>query len=235
MKKKQGTALAVKNKNHLRKKRALLNWLTTATQDYYEACQAAADKFREACDFVTDDPVALDFLGKQAIVFHSRAQEARNAYDWSLIELNKLEVEVEMLELPSMGNTPDPLYTPPWVGEGRKSILLVDKEPHVLEALSRMLKQHVNVTVAASAEEALDILECDTFHSIITDYDLGGKNGLALLEYVKQNHPTTVRVLMTDTNPQMTHGAEVVEKLANVVLTKSASLDELLDAIKLKQ
>jgi diguanylate cyclase (GGDEF)-like protein len=83
------------------------------------------------------------------------------------------------------------------VAESRTSLLIVDDEPYVLSALSAALQQNFQVVTAASAEEALQILSRGEVDLILSDQRLPGMTGVQLLEWVRIQHPRTVRMLMT--------------------------------------
>lgn len=77
------------------------------------------------------------------------------------------------------------------------SLLIVDDEALVLEALSRLLTKEFDLVTAESAETALDILSRREVDLILADQRLPGMTGIQLLEWVRQHHPKTVRLLMT--------------------------------------
>lgn len=75
-------------------------------------------------------------------------------------------------------------------------ILIVDDEPNVLKALSRLLKAYATVTVE-SAEEALLIAEQQAFDLVISDYRMPGINGIDFLILFKRLQPDAIRVVLT--------------------------------------
>lgn len=77
-------------------------------------------------------------------------------------------------------------------------ILLVDDEANVLLALKRALfEELLNITVATSAEEALDIMARECFKVVISDERMLGMQGSEFLARVKELYPATVRILLT--------------------------------------
>ena len=60
-------------------------------------------------------------------------------------------------------------------------LLLVDDEPGVLQALKRLFYRHYDVVLANGGEEALSILETDSFDMIISDMRMPGMSGAELL------------------------------------------------------
>lgn len=83
---------------------------------------------------------------------------------------------------------------------GPASILVVDDEPDVLQALSSALERarelDCEVATAESGEEALDGLD-DDVDLVLADYRLDGMNGAELLAEVRERDPDILRLLIT--------------------------------------
>lgn len=80
----------------------------------------------------------------------------------------------------------------------RPRILCVDDEPYVLEALGRQLRRSFDVSLAESGPTAIELLQQDGgFAVIVSDLQMPGMNGVALLERARELAPDTVRVLLT--------------------------------------
>ncbi|MDD1620913.1 MAG: response regulator [Methylococcaceae bacterium] len=75
-------------------------------------------------------------------------------------------------------------------------ILLVDDEPNVLKALSRLLKQYHLIT-AGSGQEALLLAEDHDFDLVISDYRMPGLDGIDFLILFKRLQPDAIRVVLT--------------------------------------
>lgn len=75
-------------------------------------------------------------------------------------------------------------------------ILLVDDEPNVLKALSRLLKQY-HLTTADSGEEALLLAKKQSFNLVISDYRMPGMNGVDFLILLKRMQPDAIRMVLT--------------------------------------
>lgn len=78
-------------------------------------------------------------------------------------------------------------------------ILLVDDEPDIRDALRDLLSaclDDVEVTTAASPEEARDAIAQRNFDLLITDYRMPGEDGLELLTSLHRDE-APMRVLMT--------------------------------------
>jgi two-component system sensor histidine kinase/response regulator len=84
------------------------------------------------------------------------------------------------------------------VAEIAGRVLVVDDEVAQRVALLNTLPQHGYATVgAASAEEALAILRRESFDLLLTDLQLPGKDGVALLRDALALDPHLVTILMT--------------------------------------
>ncbi|MCE5286784.1 MAG: response regulator [Pelosinus sp.] len=77
-------------------------------------------------------------------------------------------------------------------------VLFVDDEPHILNALRRGLAfEEYECFFAASAEEALKIMEQQQIAVIVTDMRMPGMDGLALLKIVKEKYPDVVKIVLS--------------------------------------
>ncbi len=77
-------------------------------------------------------------------------------------------------------------------------ILLVDDEPGVTRALTRVFRQeNYEVVSAASALEGLQRLAEKPVHLVISDYMMPGMNGADFLKQVKARSPDTIRIMLT--------------------------------------
>jgi len=81
----------------------------------------------------------------------------------------------------------------------RKSILIVDDEPDMLNLLKRSLEPDLNcrVDTATSSNIALELLEKNTFDLVLADIKMPERDGLELLELIKKNSPNLTVVMMT--------------------------------------
>lgn len=82
----------------------------------------------------------------------------------------------------------------------KKNILFVDDEPNVLQGLKRMLRnmrKEWNMAYANSGQEALSIMEQETFDVIVSDMRMPGMDGAQLLTEVMKRYPNTVRIVLS--------------------------------------
>jgi len=79
-----------------------------------------------------------------------------------------------------------------------QTLLLVDDEINILNALSRTLRRDgYRIVTATCAEEALEILGRDAIDVIVSDQRMPGITGTELLSKVKEMHPEIVRIVLS--------------------------------------
>ncbi|MFO0967327.1 MAG: diguanylate cyclase [Gemmataceae bacterium] len=83
------------------------------------------------------------------------------------------------------------------MSNNRCSLLVVDDEPYILSTLATLLKADYDVVTADSAAAAMDVFARRDIDILLTDQKMPRLSGVHLLEWVKQHHPKTVRLLMT--------------------------------------
>jgi two-component system, probable response regulator PhcQ len=80
----------------------------------------------------------------------------------------------------------------------KSKILVVDDEPHVTQAMKRLLfKEGFEVLTAQSAEEALGLLAQKPIDVVISDEKMPGMSGSDFLALVYNKYPETVRIILT--------------------------------------
>jgi DNA-binding NtrC family response regulator len=78
------------------------------------------------------------------------------------------------------------------------TVLFVDDDPAILVTLPRMLRREpYQIVVAASAAQALEILQRRTIDVVVSDQQMPGMRGTELLTRVRQLHPRTARIILT--------------------------------------
>lgn len=75
-------------------------------------------------------------------------------------------------------------------------ILLVDDEPNILKALTRVLK-HYAITTASSGQEALILADATEFDIVISDYRMPEMDGITFLEKFMALQPDAIRIIVT--------------------------------------
>ena len=84
------------------------------------------------------------------------------------------------------------------VSSPESGVLLVDDEPHILNALKRALREVPwKVHTASGGEQGLEVLEGEQILVVISDYRMDGMDGIAFLSRVKEKWPGVQRVMLT--------------------------------------
>ncbi len=79
-----------------------------------------------------------------------------------------------------------------------RRVLLVDDEENVLRALKRLLrKEPYTIMTALSGEEAIEKLDPEPPHLVISDQRMPGMSGTELLGQIKERCPDTMRVILS--------------------------------------
>src|SRR5947207_2040635 len=71
-------------------------------------------------------------------------------------------------------------------------VLVVDDDPAMLVTLEAVLSSDFEVTIAANASEAEAVLKKNETDVVLTDYDMPGRSGLALIRTIEQAFPATM-------------------------------------------
>jgi two-component system, probable response regulator PhcQ len=78
------------------------------------------------------------------------------------------------------------------------TILLIDDEPHVTEALKRALRREPYIFLTAtSADEAQQLLERQHVDVVISDEQMPGVSGSQFLSSVRKQFPHTIRMILS--------------------------------------
>ena len=114
----------------------------------------------------------------------------------------------------------------------KKRLLFVDDEPNVLDGLHRLLHDHRemwDMTFLPNAEEAIQKCSENDYDVIVTDFSMPGKNGLALLQTLRNTERTKdiPIVILTGINDKdLKH--EALELGATDLLNKPVDREDLL-------
>ena len=80
----------------------------------------------------------------------------------------------------------------------KRTILFVDDEVRILQSLKwGMLDEPYNLLFAESGKKALELLEENEVHVIVTDMRMPEMSGLELLRIVKEKYPHVVRLVLS--------------------------------------
>jgi len=113
-----------------------------------------------------------------------------------------------------------------------KSILVVDDEQNFLTLLDLVLtKRGFEVQTALNGEEALKLLQYDSFDLALIDIRMGPVDGLSLLEELKQRLPG-IKIIMMTAYPTVDTRIAAFQKGAVAYFTKPVDLQKLFDTVR---
>jgi two-component system, NtrC family, response regulator AtoC len=106
------------------------------------------------------------------------------------------------------------------------SVLIVDDEKHTREGLRQALADNYDVSLAASADEAFNLMDAQPFDVILTDLRMPGKSGLKVIDraLALQNKPA---VLMMTAYGNIDTAVEAMRRGAVDFLTKPVNIERL--------
>ena len=79
-----------------------------------------------------------------------------------------------------------------------RTILFVDDEERILTSLKRgLMDEPYNLLFADSGKKALEILEHNEVHVIITDLHMPDMSGVNLLENIREKYPYIIRLVLS--------------------------------------
>ena len=106
------------------------------------------------------------------------------------------------------------------------SVLIVDDEKHTREGLQQALAENYDVTVAANADEAFNLLEAQPFDVVLTDLRMPGKSGLKIIDKALAL-PQRPAVLMMTAYGNIETAVEAMKRGAVDFLTKPVNIERL--------
>ncbi len=116
-----------------------------------------------------------------------------------------------------------------------EKVLLVDDEKDFLSIMSeRMKARGMDVSTAASAKEAIQLAETESFDAIILDLQMPEMDGLEALKALKASKPEIQVILLTG-HATVEKGVEAMKLGAMDLMEKPADLKTLADKIKKAQ
>jgi len=115
--------------------------------------------------------------------------------------------------------------------EVSKSVLVVDDEQNFLALLRWFLTDRgYEVQTALSGEDALKLVEANSFDLALVDIRMGPVDGLSLLDELKRRTPL-IQVIMMTAYPTVGAIKQSHEKGASAFLTKPVDLQQLSNTI----
>src|SRR3954465_10393949 len=106
------------------------------------------------------------------------------------------------------------------------SVLIVDDEKHTREGLQQALAENYDVTVAANADEAFNLLDAQPFDVVLTDLRMPGKSGLKVIDKALAL-PHRPAVLMMTAYGKIETAVEAMKRGAVDFLTKPVNIERL--------
>ncbi len=115
---------------------------------------------------------------------------------------------------------------------GKKTILLIDDEPDLLESCVRILEDEGFACVATTeSHQALSLAKLHNPFMVITDFMMPGKNGMEVLADIKTEFPR-MPVVMISAYATINGVVEAVKMGAFDYVTKPFSSDQLIIAVR---
>ncbi len=106
------------------------------------------------------------------------------------------------------------------------SVLIVDDEKHTREGLQQALAENYDVSLAASADEAFNLMDAQPFDVILTDLRMPGKSGLKVIDRALAL-PGKPAVLMMTAYGNIDTAVEAMRRGAVDFLTKPVNIERL--------
>jgi two-component system, NtrC family, response regulator AtoC len=106
------------------------------------------------------------------------------------------------------------------------SVLIIDDEKHTREGLQQALAENYDVSIAASADEAFNLMEAQPFDVILTDLRMPGKSGLKVIDKALAL-PNKPAVLMMTAYGNIDTAVEAMRRGAVDFLTKPVNIERL--------
>jgi DNA-binding NtrC family response regulator len=106
------------------------------------------------------------------------------------------------------------------------SVLIVDDEKHTREGLKQALADNYDVSLAASADEAFNLMDSQPFDAILTDLRMPGKSGLKVIDRALAL-PSKPAVLMMTAYGNIDTAVEAMRRGAVDFLTKPVNIERL--------
>ncbi len=111
------------------------------------------------------------------------------------------------------------------------SVLIVDDERHTREGLGLALEGEYDVYLAASADEAFNLMEAEPFDVVLTDLKMTGSSGMKVIDRAIRMVAPPITIMLTAYGSVDT-AVEAMKRGANDFLTKPVNLEELEILIK---
>ncbi len=116
-----------------------------------------------------------------------------------------------------------------------EKVLLIDDEEEFLATLSeRMEIRGMDVSTAATAQNAVAALDNNEYDAIVLDLQMPDMNGIEMLKIIKKTHPDMQVILLTG-QATLEAGIEAMKLGAMDFMEKPADINSLTEKIKKAQ
>ena len=114
-----------------------------------------------------------------------------------------------------------------------KTILVVDDDPEIVQALQTVLERKgYRILTAADGNEGLAVAECQAPDLVIVDMTMPRKSGLLVLETLKRRGPASPRIIMITGNEGNRHKAYAEHLGVDDYFRKPFELERLLASVQ---
>jgi CheY-like chemotaxis protein len=112
-------------------------------------------------------------------------------------------------------------------------ILFVDDEVPIRELLSLRFRMNgMTVTAAATAKEAMALAKENPFDLMILDVDLGGENGLELLDFFKRDNPAIPVIMFSSMAGDPDLLKDAMARGATACMSKTEPIEKLMQEVQ---
>ncbi|MFA3781604.1 sigma-54-dependent transcriptional regulator [Melioribacteraceae bacterium 4301-Me] len=108
----------------------------------------------------------------------------------------------------------------------KPTILIVDDEDKERRVISLGLKSNYNVLLAQNGKQAVELINNNRVHLILTDFNMPEMDGLELLRWAKENYKTIPVIIMTAFG-SIENAVDAMKMGAHDYITKPIKIDEL--------
>jgi DNA-binding response OmpR family regulator len=118
------------------------------------------------------------------------------------------------------------------ISNSTERLLVVDDEKNIRAVLKEGLEAHAyNVQEAASAEDALRLIERQSFDLVLLDLRMPGMDGLELLTHIHERSPQTIIIMLT-AYATLDSAVQALRQGAYDYLTKPASIPQIVESVE---
>ena len=107
-----------------------------------------------------------------------------------------------------------------------RSVLIVDDEKHTRDGLSAVLADSYDVFAASNADEAIAMLDAESFDAVVTDLRMAGKSGMSVIDKTISMSDKPVCIMLTAYG-SMEIAVEAMKRGATDFLPKPVDVDKL--------